>query len=162
MESVGQIGGHVMSRPDPTLYERTVYKILQFHRSLYQYGRQMQTKGISGRKISALRHLLDAGPCTIGELSEYHHISDSTTSEMMAQLERSGYVTRNRSDADNRVVLVDLTSAGRDLAQSAPLGGIPLLRERLKHLPPERLSVIDEALTDLLGILDAGPGAGKA
>jgi hypothetical protein len=44
----------------------------------------MHTKGISGRKISALRHLLDAGPCTIGELSAYHHISDSTTSEMMA------------------------------------------------------------------------------
>jgi DNA-binding MarR family transcriptional regulator len=161
MESVDQIGGHVMSRPDPTLYERTVYKILQFHRSLYQYGRQMHTKGISGRKISALRHLHDAGPCTIGELSEYHHISDSTTSEMMAQLERSGYVTRNRSDADNRVVLVDLTSAGQGLAQRAPLGGIPLLRERLKDHPPERLSVIDEALTDLLGILEAGSGAGK-
>lgn len=151
-----------MSRQDPTLYHRTVRQILQFHRSLYQYGRQMHTKGISGRKISALRHLLDAGPCTIGELSAYHHISDSTTSEMMAQLQRSGYVTRTRSDADNRVVLVDLTPAGRDLAQSASLGGIPLLRERLKDLPPERLSVIDAALTDLLGILDAGQGAGGA
>jgi DNA-binding MarR family transcriptional regulator len=147
-------GGNVTSSQDPALYAETIRKILQFHRRLYSYGRKMDAEGISGRKVSALRHLLEAGACTIGELSAYHHISDSTTSEMMAQLESAGYVTRTRSKADNRVVLVDLTSAGRENAQNARLGGIPLLREELKALSRERLSLINEALTDLLRLLE--------
>jgi DNA-binding MarR family transcriptional regulator len=119
----------------------------------------MHVTGISGRKLAALRYLLEAGPRTIGELRDYHHISDSTTSEMMAQLERSGYVTRSRSEADNRVVVVELTQTGRAFAQRAPLGGIPLLRERLREMTPERLSTIDQALTDLLSILDEAENA---
>ena len=151
-------------------YAETIHKMLQFHRALFLYSRSMHVAGLSGRKVAALRHLLEAGPRTIGELRDYHHISDSTTSEMMAQLEHSGYVTRSRSEADNRVVVVQLTQAGRQFAQDAPLGGIPLLREKLKDLPPGRLSTIDQALTELLAILTAGdkgcsdqpkPGRGK-
>lgn len=142
-----------MNTPDTTLYTDTVHKILELHRSIYTYGRRVHTKELSGRKISSLRYLLEAGPRTIGELRDYLYISESTASEMMSQLEESGFVTRRRSEADNRVVLVDLTPSGRDLAQKAPLGGITLLRERLKELPPERLSLISAALSDLLEIL---------
>jgi DNA-binding MarR family transcriptional regulator len=140
---------------EPNLYAETIHKMLQFHRVLFLYSRRMQVAGISGRKLAALRYLLEAGPRTIGELRDYHHISDSTTSEMMSQLERCGYVTRSRSEVDNRVVVVELTPTGQEFAQSAPLGGIPLLREKLKEMTPERLSVIEQALTELLSILDA-------
>lgn len=143
-----------MGRQDSNLYTETIRQVIQFHRRLYQYGRKMHAKGISGRKVAALRHLLEAGPRNIGELAEYHHISDSTSSEMMAQLERTGYVTRTRSKADNRVVVVDLTPTGREFAENAPLGGIPLLREKLKELPEEQLSVINEVLNDLLQLLE--------
>jgi hypothetical protein len=44
---------------------------------------------------------------------------------------------------------VSLTSSGRESARNAPLGGIPLLRERLKALPSERLAMIHEALTEI-------------
>ena len=148
-----------MNDTAPDLYTQTVHKVLQFHRALFLYSRRMHVSGISGRKLAALRYLLEAGPRTIGELRDYHHISDSTTSEMMAQLERSGYVTRSRSEADNRVVVVELTQTGRAFAQRAPLGGIPLLRKRLREMTPERLSTIDQALTDLLSILDEAENA---
>ena len=139
---------------DPARYPETIHKIIQFHRRLYGYSRKMHAAGISGRGVAALRYLLEAGPRTIGEISDYHHISDSTASEMMAQLENAGYVTRTRSLEDNRVVIVDLTSVGKEFAQSAPLGGIPLLRAKLRVLPQQRLSVIDAALTDLLQLLE--------
>jgi len=138
------------------LYSETIHKVLRFHRALTLYSRRMHITGISGRRVATLRYLLEAGPRTIGELRDYHHISDSTASELMAQLERSGHVTRSRCEADHRVVVVELTPTGRDFAQNAPLGGIPLLRERLKELAPERLSIIDQALTELLAILAAG------
>jgi DNA-binding MarR family transcriptional regulator len=73
---------------------------------------------------------------------------------LVAKLEDAGCVQRARSEEDNRVVLVSLTSSGRESARSAPLGGIPLLRERLKALPPERLAMIHEALAELKQILE--------
>ena len=74
---------------------------------------------------------------------------------MVTQLAALGYVTRARSALDQRVVHVELTAAGRSFADQAPLGGIPLLRERLRSLPRERLSTVHDTLRllqDLVGI----------
>jgi len=87
-------------------------------------------------------------------LRDYLYISDSTTSELVAKLEDAGCVQRTRSEEDNRVVLVSLTPSGRESAQSAPLGGIPLLREQFKALPPKRVAMIHEALTEIKHILE--------
>jgi DNA-binding MarR family transcriptional regulator len=146
-----------MTRDESALYAETVHKIIQFHQQVSGYGRKMHAEGISGRKVAVLRHLWKSGPCTIGELGDYHHISDSTSSEMMAQLEKAGYVTRTRSEADGRVVLVDLTPAGKEFAAKTALGGIPLLRETLKTVPQQELSVINEVFTNLLQFLEAEP-----
>ena len=77
---------------------------------------------------------------------------------MIGRLQQAGYVTRTRSEEDNRVVIVALAPAGRAVAEEAPLGGIPLLRERLKTLPPERLSVVHRALTELIRLLEIEDG----
>ena len=101
---------------------------------------------------------IDATP-TIGQLRDYLFISDSSTSELVARLVKRGFVTRSRSQTDHRVVLVALTPAGRRIASQIPLGGIPLLRERLKTLPRERLALIDEATSELLQLLEDGRDA---
>lgn len=132
----------------------TMHKLLTLLRYLRHYGRQIHEEGLGGRRISALRYLLEVGPLTVGQLRDYLYISDSSTSEMIDRLQEAGYVTRTRSVKDNRVVIVTLTPAGRVVAEEAPLGGIPLLREKLKTLPPERLSVVHAALTELLQILE--------
>jgi len=127
---------------------------LSLYRHLRRYSRQMQERGLSGRQVAALRYLLEAGPRTIGQLRDYLYIGDSSTSELVASMEQAGYVTRTRSEEDNRVVLVALTPAGRAVACQAPLGGIPLLREKLKALPPERLAAIRDALAELKDLLE--------
>jgi DNA-binding MarR family transcriptional regulator len=146
-----------MGTEDTPAFLGTIHKFLTIYRYLRTYSRQMHSEGLSGRKIATLRHLLETEPLTVGQIRDYLYISDSTTSELVAKLEEAGCVQRTRSEEDNRVVLVSLTPAGREFAQSAPLGGIPLLRERLKALPVERLILIDEALAEikqLLGIDD--------
>jgi len=144
---------------DTPEYIDTIHNFLTLHRCLRRYSRQVRAEGIGGRKVSALRYLLEVGPRTIGQLSDYHYISDSSTSEMVAELARLGYVTRTRSEADHRVVLVELTPAGCDFARSAPLGGIPLLRERLRALPADRLERIKATLTELNDLLEVGDGS---
>jgi DNA-binding MarR family transcriptional regulator len=139
---------------DETLYLGTIHKFLSVYRYLRKYSRRMHEEGISGRKVTMLRHLLEAGPATIGQLRDYLYISHSSTSELVTRLAQEGFVTRTRSAADNRVVIVDLTPSGREIAEQTSLGGIPLLRERLKALPPERLAAIDEAMTEMLHLLE--------
>ena len=69
---------------DETLYRETIQQFLALYRYLRRYGRQMQQEGISGRKISTLRYLIEAGPLTIGQLSAYLCISDSSGETVMS------------------------------------------------------------------------------
>jgi len=114
----------------------------------------MHNQGVRGREFATLRYLNEAGPCSIGQVQEYIYISASATSEMLSRLENAGYVERKRCKKDQRVVYVELTPEGRRLAEETPLGGIPLLREKLKTLPPERLAVLDEAFSELLNLME--------
>ena len=140
------------------LFREAIHTFLRIQRYLRTYARQARAEGVSGRKIAALRRLLDAGAQTIGQLSDYHYISDSSASEMVSELVQAGYVTRTRSASDQRVVLVQLTPAGADFAHSAPLGGIPLLRERLHALPPDELAAIHAALGEIAQLLEIDDG----
>ena len=147
-----------MSEENGTAYRETIQQFLHLYRYLRGYGRRLQQEGISGRKISMLRYLIEAGPLTVGQLSDYLCIGDSSTSSLISWLEDRGYVTRTRSRADNRVVLVDITPSGRESVQRTPLGGIPLLREALRALPAERLAVVHEAMATLNEILEIQDG----
>jgi len=142
-----------MGHSSESTYHETMHNFLAVYRYLRQYSRQRHKEGISGRKLSALWHL-EAGPCTVGQIRDYLYISDSGASELVARLEKIGYVTRTRSRTDNRVVIVELTPAGRDLLQRTPLGGVSMLRKRLRDVPQERLLVINEAMTEILTLLE--------
>ncbi len=136
------------------VYLDAMHRFLSVYRYLRQYGRKMQSENLSGREVSILRHLMENEPLSIGQCRDYLYLSDSSTSELIAHLEQDGHVTRTRSPADNRSVMVTLTPSGRKLARSVALGGIPLLRERLKALPPDRLERLRDALGDLQQILE--------
>ena len=132
----------------------TTQRFIHLYRHLRWYSRKIHEAGIRGRDFSMLRYLYDAGPVKIGNIQKYLFISYSSTSEMISRMENAGYVTRTRCKKDNRVVFVDLTDAGRALAEETPLGGIPLLREKIKTLPLERLTAVNEAVSELLTLME--------
>lgn len=55
------------------------------------------------------------GPISVGNLGRYVGSAQSTTSEMVARLTKSGMVTKVRGPYDGRVVMVELTDQGRQL-----------------------------------------------
>jgi DNA-binding MarR family transcriptional regulator len=140
--------------PPPVLYTETISMFLSVYRHLRRCSRRMHAEGIGGRKVATLRHLRDVGPLTVGQIRDYLYVSVSSASELVARLQEKGYVQRTRSRQDNRVVVVSLTEEGKRVADGVPLDGIPLLRERLKHLPPERLAAIRDAMADISQILE--------
>ncbi len=132
----------------------TMHKFLIIHRHLRQYSRQMDGQGIRPKQFSVLRFLMEHGPATVGEVQEYLYNSPSTTSTTLSQLEETGYLTRTRSTEDSRVVIIELTDEGREIAANAPMGGMPLLRRRLRGLPEEHLQRINDALTDIMDLME--------
>ncbi|MEZ4868348.1 MAG: MarR family winged helix-turn-helix transcriptional regulator [Caldilineaceae bacterium] len=131
-----------------------IHKFLLITRYLRQYARQMDSRGIGPREFSVLRFLLEREAATVGQVQEYLYRSASVASTIISGLEEAGYVTRTRSPDDNRVVIVQLTPSGRTIAQETPMGGIPLLRRRLVTLSPERLARMNEALADLMELME--------
>ena len=137
------------------LYLDTVHVVLRLTRHLVRYWKALQGQEVTGRQIATLRYLLERGPSTIGDLSSYLFINDSSTSEHVSKLEKSGFVSRKRSIEDNRVVRVSLTKEGAEFASHAPLGGVPLLREKLKGLPQAELRRIRSAVERLIELTGA-------
>ena len=131
-----------------------LHKFLLINRYLRRYARQVTAYGLPPKQYSVLRFLLEQGQATVGAVQDYLYSSASMASTVITQLEQAGYVTRERSQEDNRVVMVTLTAAGQVLAQQTPMGGLVLLRRRLETLPQERLLVIDAALTDIMELME--------
>lgn len=56
---------------------------------------------------------------TVGDLGSRLMLESSTLTPLLKKLEQAGYVTRTRSTADERVTVVSLTDAGRELHDRA-------------------------------------------
>jgi DNA-binding MarR family transcriptional regulator len=141
---------------DELLPDQVFHQFLALQRHKRQYARQIETEqGIKPRDFSVLRFLLDSGPATVSQVQAFLHNSASTTSALIAQLEEAGYVSRRRSEEDNRVVIVSLEPAGQTIAEQAPFGGLPLLRRRLATLPDARLVQIKDVLAELMALMEA-------
>ena len=131
-----------------------LHKFLLIFRHLRQTARSVDEQGIRGRQLAVLQFIQEQGPATVTEIQGYLYTSASTASTLITQLEDAGHVERTRSEDDNRVVIIDLTASGRSLAETTPVAGIGLLRRRLPTLPEERLQLIDEALAEIMQLME--------
>jgi DNA-binding MarR family transcriptional regulator len=138
----------------PSSPEDTVHKVLAVYRALRRYSKQAHSSGITGRQIACLRYLQSTGPVKMGELAKYLFIGRSSASELIDKLQQTGLVTRTRSSEDNRKVYVDITNEGRSAVKSVPLGGVPLLREKIPDLEPTKLQIIDRAFTEIAALIE--------
>lgn len=144
-----------MSNPPDEGEEAVLHHLLTIHRHLRRYSKRVMSElGISGRQMAVLRRLHEVGPLSVGQISAHLYIADSTTSELLGGLEARHLVTRTRSKEDNRVSVVALTPAGEALVARAPLGGVGLLRERLRALPPEQIAALAEGLRCLRQLME--------
>jgi len=70
---------------------------------------------ISYGQYKVLSVIHNQGPISVGSLGRLVGSAQSTTSEMVARLTKSGLVTKVRGPYDGRVVMVELTDQGRQL-----------------------------------------------
>jgi DNA-binding MarR family transcriptional regulator len=140
--------------PEQSTARNALHKFLLIYRHLRQMARNVDKQGIRGRQLAVLQYLQEQGSATVSEIQDYIYTSASTASTLISQLEDAGHVIRTRSAEDNRVVIIELTPSGSDLAKTTAIAGIGLLRRRLPTLSEERLHIINEALADIMALME--------
>jgi len=139
---------------DSTVARALAESIVHRYLTLVRYQRYRsdlirRTANVSGRQLSVLHHLIDVGPRTVGQISQFLYVRDATVSPPLERMEREGLVTRQRCQDDNRKVLVEPTALGREVVEHAPQSMVWQLRISLPDLPVEELQAIDDALQKL-------------
>ena len=85
---------------------------------------------------------------TVGEIGEKLLLDNGTLSPLLKKMEQAGYVRRERSREDERVVVITLTEAGRALREKAK--DVPAKVAGCIDLPPEKAQALYGLLYELL------------
>lgn len=116
--------------------------------------RLMHSHGLTGPQLLVLNALAGGG-CTVGQLARKIRLSQATTAEILARLQKRGLVVRARSESDRRCVLNALSPDGERKLQEAP----PLLQEaftaRFAGLPAWEQHQLLASLQRLASLMDA-------
>ena len=94
----------------------------------------------------------------VGELGEKLFLETSTLTPLIKRLESAGYVTRRRDSADERVVRVSLTEAGRAVAEEAAC--VPQEIMQATGMSLDQLGALRDALVVMRGNLRESVGEG--
>lgn len=85
---------------------------------------------------------------SVSEIGSRLMLDNGTLSPMLKKLEQAGYIERNRSEDDDRVVIISLTKEGRDLQEKAK--EIPLKVGSCIDLSIEQAKELHDLLHELL------------
>lgn len=136
--------------PDPLALERQVcFAMVVAARSVVALYRPMlEPMGLTHPQYLVLLALWQNAPLSVKELSRLLQLDPGTLSPLLKRLEAQGLVTRGRSAADERLLSVTLTDAGRTLRDRAE--AIPgAVVERLGMTTAE-LEQLHRTLTDFM------------
>lgn len=92
--------------------------------------------------------LWEKNSLTVGEIGEKLLLDNGTLSPLLKKMEKAGYVKRQRSREDERVVVITLTEEGRILQEKAK--DVPAKVAGCIDLPPEKAQMLYGLLYELL------------
>jgi DNA-binding MarR family transcriptional regulator len=120
-------------------------------------GRDQHRKGDGDLSVAQVRALfaLDARKAaTAGEIAALARLSPASVTGMLDELEREGIVTRVRSDADRRRVLVALTEEGRTVLAKRRRRWLKRWEAAMGDVPERDLEAAADAMRRIGGLLD--------
>ena len=85
---------------------------------------------------------------TVGEIGERLHLDNGTLTPLLKKMEKAGYVSRERSSKDERVVLITLTKEGKAMKKKAR--EIPFQVGSCLCIDPKEAKQLKEMLDKLL------------
>ncbi len=136
--------------PDPLSLERQVcFALVVASRSVLAiYRPLLEPLGLTHPQYLVMLALWGKAPLSVSEIGALLVLDSPTLSPLLKRLESAGLITRTRSDADERQVLVDLTEEGHALRHEA-LAIPPAVVEKL-GMQISELEALHGALTKVI------------
>ena len=117
--------------------------------------REIHSLGVTGVQVSLLVQIKYAPGIGVRELASRERMSVPGMSKFVTRLEEAGLIERAPVAGDRRRVGLIVTPAGHRVLRSVKSKRTAWLADRLRHLEPEELEVIDAAIEPLTNLLDA-------
>ena len=119
-----------------------------------RYKPYLDPLGLTYTQYIAMMALWEEGSVSVKELGARLRLESSTLTPLLKKLESAGYVVRERSKEDERVVVVSLTDEGRKLHDDAM--SVPTCMVDSLHVDPQLGVKLAALLDDFLEQVDAG------
>ena len=129
------------------------------HRALSQIAEgSIQEAGLCLTDFAALESLLHKGPLTITEIQGKVLLASGSMTAAVDRLEKKGLIIRRPAPSDRRAKVLELTSEGRRVVETAFRRHAAELESAMAVLNPSEKRQL-HALLKKLGIFAAGAGA---
>jgi MarR family transcriptional regulator, organic hydroperoxide resistance regulator len=108
----------------------------------------LEPVGLTHPQYLVMLALWENEPLSVRRLADLLALESATVSPLLKRLEALGYIARERSSSDERVVEVRLTEAGRELRAYAET--IPTTMMKRLGMSPEELRALHRAMGSLI------------
>ena len=112
------------------------------------YTPHLRPLGLTYTQYITLLVLWEKDSISVSEIGNRLMLDNGTLSPMIKKMEQAGYIVRERSKDDDRVVIISLTQKGRDLKEEAK--EIPEKVGSCIDLPVEKAEQLRDLLNELL------------
>ena len=147
-----------------TLPRETYRNLIRVHERLTgEFATLFRQHGVSQAQYNVMRVLREAppegAPCQYIGARLLSKVPDVT--RLIDRMVASDLVRRERCERDRRIVLVNLTSKGREIHERIDSPADRLYENQLGSLPHEQVQTLNRILLDVLGQIPNGNNAGK-
>jgi DNA-binding MarR family transcriptional regulator len=142
--------------PDHTA--QIIFSIRRLIQANELYTKELNKKyQVSSAQLNCILSLYEYGPLPPSKIARHIMVKSSTVTGVVDRLEKKGLAERMRNSPDRRVITIQLTEAGKKLAQNAPP---PIQQKIIDGLKQTEKTKIDQIvgslnmLTDMLDVQD--------
>jgi DNA-binding MarR family transcriptional regulator len=138
--------------------KEVIFSIRRLMQAGEMYTKELGKKyQVSAPQLYCLLALNDHGPLPPSQIARHILVKSSTVTGIVDRLEQKGLVQRVRNSRDRRVINIELTEKGRELARHAPPPIQRTIMDGLKRVSDGQLTEITRGLkllTDMLDVCD--------
>ncbi|MBQ2808266.1 MAG: MarR family transcriptional regulator [Bacteroidaceae bacterium] len=113
-----------------------------------RYAPLLEPLGLTYTQYIAMMVLWEHKSVTVKELGKKLYLDSGTLTPMLKKMEKAGWLVRERSKSDERVVVVTITSAGEQLQEKA--ADIPIRMSQCIKLESDNAMRLYSLLNELL------------
>jgi DNA-binding MarR family transcriptional regulator len=135
--------------------KQIIFSIRRLIQASELYSKELNKKyQISAAQLNCILTLYEYGPLPPSKIAQHMMVKSSTVTGVVDRLENKGLAERLRNSPDRRMITIQLTPAGKKLAENAPPPIQQKIIDGLKQTEKAKKEEIVNALNMLTGMLD--------